>query len=267
MKMARKQEDMGRTKTIKMILAVFFLTVILTACGSNGSTATTTPVDEVKSVLPTPVAIFSGNGITWTECVAPYQDYSRTEATTEFAAGCLGMEIPTWDDNDRAMAGDRIEESSGSYLQQVIGEDVYIVRAVYESGDGDYEFLKNGELLIEASAPFTTFEPSRYLWNIGGKVVWELVTDAPVIYVDGVDYNEKYLLDGCYFPYAIHDKLIFIAYQNGKYQVIYAGEPIGHEFDEIYIKYCCAETTILYGGGQYWFWGKRDGAYYVVGIR
>ncbi len=159
------------------------------------------------------MTVLSENGITWTECVAPYQDYSQTEATTEFAASCFGMDIPTWDDHDRAMAGERIEEGNGSYLRQVIGEDVYIVRAVYENGAGDYEYLKNGDVLIEASAPFTTYEPSRYLWNIGGKVVWELVTDAPVIYVDGIDYNEKYQLDGSFFPYAIKDKLIYIAYQ------------------------------------------------------
>jgi hypothetical protein len=104
------------------------------------------------------------------------------------------------------------------------------------------------------------------LWNIGGKAVWELVTDPPTIIVDGISFSEKYQLEGAFIPYAINDKLIYIAKENGKYHIVYDEKIMGPEFDEIYIKYCCATTKVLYGEGQYWFWGKREGTYYVVGI-
>jgi hypothetical protein len=176
------------------------------------------------------------------------------------------MDRPIWDDNDKKITGERIEGSNGSDLQLVIGNDVFLAKHDSTNGCCDYEFLKNGNVIIETSAPLITFDPNRNLWNIGGKSVWELIAQPPVIIVDGVNFNEKYQLEGSFFPYTINNKLLYIAKKDGKYQIIYDGKHIGHEFDEIYMKYCCAVTTVLHGHGQFWFWGKRDGTYFVVGI-
>ena len=78
---------------------------------------------------------------------------------------------------------------------------------------------------------------------------------------------QKYQWEGIFKPYTINDKLLYIAKRNGKFQIVYNEEIIGPEFDEIYIKYCCGTTNVRYGSGQYWFWGKREGTYYVVALR
>ena len=231
-------------------------------------TDTSTPIIE-SSPIPVPVAptiVVMENGITWTECVVPNQDYAHSSPDMAFATSCFKSERPLWNDNDRSLAGERIQGSNGSDLQQMIGHDIYLV--IHDSTNGccDYKFLKNGNVIIEISAPLVTFDPNRNLWNIGGKAVWELVTDPPTIIVDGTNYNEKYQLEGAFIPYTIQNKLIYIAKKNGKYEIVYDNQIIGPEFDEIYIKYCCATTKVLYGEGRYWFWGKRGGTYYVVEI-
>ena len=84
--------------------------------------------------------------------------------------------------------------------------------------------------------------------------------------VNGVDFNEAYDLEGTFFPYEIKGKLIYIAKKDGKYHVIYDGKAIGPSFDDISMAYCCGKITVLRGGGQYWFLGRRDGKQYVVKI-
>jgi hypothetical protein len=231
---------------------------------------TETPIPLMQSspvpVSGSPITVISENGITWTECVAPYRDYAHDGPTITFAVDCLNMDMPYWTDNDREMAGERIDGNNGSDLRLVIGNDVFLAKHNSANGCCDYEFLKNGDVIMETSAPLITFDPNRNLWNIGGKSVWELITDPPTIVVDGINFNEKYQLEGVFVPYMINNKLIYIAKKNGKYHVVYDEKVIGTEFDEIYIKYCCATTQVFYGDGRYWFWGKRDGTYYVVGI-
>ena len=78
-----------------------------------------------------------------------------------------------------------------------------------------------------------TDDPNRNFWNIGGKLVWELAGYTTVIVVDGVNYNEKYGLEGSFFPYEINGKLIYIAKKDGKYHIVYDDQVMGPEFDEI----------------------------------
>jgi hypothetical protein len=216
----------------------------------------------------TPTVIAMENGITWTECIAPNLDYAHSVPDFEFAASCLQGELPRWNDQDLKIAGERIGEPIiDADLQQIIGNDVYVVKQYNPNGCCDYEFLKNGNVVIKISAPSITFNPNQHLWNIGGKVVWELVADPPTIFVDGVDFNQKYQWEGIYKPYSINDKLLYIAKKNDKFNIVYDEEIIGPAFDEVYIKYCCGTTDVHYGSGQYWFWGKREGIYYVVALR
>jgi len=219
-------------------------------------------------VLVTPTVIAMENGITWTECIAPSIDYAHAVPDFKFAVNCLHGELPTWNDQDLKIAGEWIGEPIiDADLQQVIGSDVYVVKQYHPNGCCDYEFLKNGNVVIKTSAPSITFNPNQHLWNIGGNVVWELVSDPPTIFVDGIDFNQKYQWEGIYKPYSINNKLLYIAKKYGKFHIVYNEEIIGPAFDEIYIKYCCGTTNVKYGNGQYWFWGKRESVYYVVALR
>lgn len=98
-------------------------------------------------------------------------------------------------------------------------------------------------MLLSTYASLISFDPNRYLWNFGGRLVGELLTNPPTIIVDGMDFNRKYQLEGIFHPYLIKDKLIYIAKKSGKYQIMYDQEIIGPVFDEIYIKYCCATAV------------------------
>jgi hypothetical protein len=113
-------------------------------------------------------------------------------------------------------------------------------------------------------------DPNTKLWNIGGKAVWEIESAPPTenlsaIIVDGVNQNEKHQLDGSFHVYYLKDKIIFIALKNGKYHIVYNEKFIGPEFDQILLY--GGPPPVLYGNGQYWFWGRREGTHYVVVIR
>lgn len=259
-------------ETQAVIPTTTFTALLLSLPSPLPPTETITPKPQSSSIpmSGTPTIIVMENEITWIECVLPSKDYAHSAPDEEFASKCLNMQIPVWDDNDRKMAGEWIATATSSQnavLKQIIGSDVFLVKQDGTNGCCDYEFLKNGQVIIKTHASLVTFSPSQHLWSIDGKAVWELITDPPTIIVDGVDFNEKYRLEGIFKPYSIHNKLIYIAKQNGKYHIVYNEKIIGPEFDEIYIKYCCGTTNVRYGKGQYWFWGKRDGTYYVVGIR
>lgn len=215
------------------------------------------------STLPT-ISILE-NGLTWRECVLPNREYFYTKSDIELATNCLGLNLPFWDDNDKKMFEERLQGENGGNLRLVIGNDIYETRyTVAETRV--YELLKNGSIFASASAFFVTFDPNRHLLNIDGKAVWEVISDPPVVIGDGINFNEEFQLEGSFFPYAIDNKLIYIARKNGKFFIVYDGKNIGPEFDEISMAYCCAKISVRYGQGQYWFWGKRDGIQFVIAI-
>jgi hypothetical protein len=234
---------------------------------SRPPTKTFTPFIQ-NSPLPvsgTPTVIAFDNGLTWSECVIPTGKYSFSKTDTAIVTRCL--DAPEWDGYDPGISGERIAGENGSDMRLMIGQDTFLAQHDSTNGCCDYKFMKNGEVILEISAPLITTDPNRHLWNMGGKAVWELVTDPPVIIVDGVNFNEKYQLEGSFFPYEINGKLIFIARQNGKYHMMYDGKWIGSEFDQISMAYCCANISVIYGHGQYWFLGTRQGTQFVVLIR
>lgn len=130
-----------------------------------------------------------------------------------------------------------------------------------------YQLLKNGGTILKMSVGFVSYDPNIGLWNIEGKLVWELSGWKEFIVVDGVNYNEKYQLEGSYFPYEIKGKLIYIAKKDGKYHIVYDDEFFGPEFDDIQMARCCSGASVYPAGGQYWFLGSRAGTKYVVSIR
>ena len=119
------------------------------------------------------------------------------------------------------------------------------------------------------TATFTTYSPNRALVVAGGKCAWELAGwNEPKIIYDGINLVEKYNLDAAYVPHELNSTLIFVAKEGNQYFVVYDGEEFGPDFDGISVGYCCdaAGYTIMRRQGQYWFWGTREGEYYVVVI-
>ena len=220
--------------------------------------ATSLPV----SMIPTTVVL--ENGLEWTQCVVPNRDYVRNTADLEFLAGCV--DLPEWDENDEKRRGERVEaQPSLGDLRITIGSDHFETKlGDLSNGCCQYELIRNGEVILKITPGFMTHDPNRNFWNIGGKLVWELAGYTTVIVVDGVNYNEEYGLEGSFFPYEINGKLIYIARKDGRYHIVYDGQVMGPEFDEISMAYCCGMKSISYGQGQYWFIGRRAGTRFVV---
>ncbi|MCJ7433997.1 MAG: hypothetical protein MUO77_10970 [Anaerolineales bacterium] len=270
-------------KNVSKKITLFCLIVILTSCNLPADKPTETPVtttnlptsivkpEPIITPIPismTPATLVMENGLTWTECVLPYRDYSYVAPDMELIASCLNMDFPSLDDNDQKIFGERVSGAGGGdNFRLIIGSDVYETR--YTQVDAttyNYELLKNGTVIAQTNAFFFTFAPNRSLGNIGGKSVWEIIAEPPVIIVDGVNFNERYQLEGSFFPYEIKGKLLYIAQKNGRYGIVYDEKTIGPEFDEISMAYCCAEISVSYGKGQYWFLGRREETQFVVAI-
>lgn len=272
-------------KTGKLIILSLLFAVILTACNSVISTATTQEAIATVSPLLSPSAmppsrtetfspmlvsgiptiVILNNELIWTECVLPYQDYFHSKSDIEIITTCIGMEFPFWDDRDKAKFGERVHGLNGDNLRLVVDDVIYETRYT-QSNAHDYELLRNEVVIATVSAYFVVSDPNRKLGNLGGKIVWEVISEPPVLIVDGNNINEKYQLEGSFFPYEINDKLIYLAKKSGKYHIVYDGKIIGSEFDEVSMAYCCAKLSVSYGKGQYWFLGRRNGVQYVVAI-
>jgi len=223
---------------------------------------------EISTALPVsgvPTTVVLNNGLTWAECVLPYKDYFHTKPDMELITTCLGMEFPTWDDNDKAKFGERVHGLNGDNLRLIVGDVIYETRYT-QSNSRKYELLRNGVVIATVNANFVAADPNRRLGNLGGKIVWEVISEPPVLIIDGQNINEEYQLEGSFFPYEINGKLIYFAMKNGKYHIVYDGKVIGSEFDEISMAYCCAKLSVSYGKGQYWFLGRRNGVQYVVAL-
>jgi hypothetical protein len=198
----------------------------------------------------------------------PDREYSSADEDLNVIAKCLNATLPSLGDSDKKIFGERIAGDAGDNFRLVIGNDAYETK-YYSQGDGinyDYELLKNGAVIVKTKASFTTFPPNLNLANIGGKAVWEVAAEPHVIFVDGVNLNEKYQLEGSFIPYEIKGKLLYIAQKGGKYHIVYDEKNIGPEFDEISMAFCCAEMSVYYGQGRYLFMGARDGKQFAVVI-
>ena len=228
-----------------------------------------------ETPIPTSALSFSGtptiipliNGLTWSECVVPIDDYARTDSDMEFLAKCI--EFPTRNEDDEKRRGEFVDHQNATSDWRIsIGNDHFETRINdISQGCCSYKLVKNGEVILEMFPGLVTSNPNRGFWNVGGKLVWELAGYTKVIVVDGVDYNEKYQLEGSYFPYEIKGKLIYIAKKTGKFHMVYDEKMIGPEFDAISMAYCCGMISVYYGSEQYWFVGRRGGTMYVVSIR
>jgi len=213
-----------------------------------------------------PTVIPMNNGLTWSECIIPNRDYSRETADMEFLKSCI--DTPIWSEDDKKMVGERVSGREGDAdLRITIGNDYYETKHDNSKELWTYELVKNGEAILKIKPSFMAYDPNRNFWNIEGKLIWELAGYTAMIVVDGVNYNEKYQLEGSFFPYEIKSKLIYIAQKNRKFHIVYNDQVVGSEFDEIQMAYCCSMASVYRGSGQYWFLGRRGETKFIVSIQ
>ncbi len=228
------------------VLALTALALLLAACKQGPYLAEAAP-DEV--------------GLNWQECRVSeetYIDWKQPEA-------CFGHPPPSLSDEDKVRAGMRT--SDGHLLR--IGDDTYETHAHELVFLQWFTLYKNGRPLNTLSGGTGVYSPDISLWNVKGKVAWEFAnSDRATVIYDGEDTRRRYGLQAAYVPYEIGESLIFVGQKDGKYFVVYDGQKVSPEFDQVYIGYCCepAAYSVRRGQGRYFFRGRRAGEYYLVEI-
>lgn len=147
---------------------------------TNTPLPTFSPLPPTETPIPTSALSFSGTptviplaeGLTWSECVVPINDYARTDSDMEFLARCI--EIPTQNEDDKKRLGEQINHQNATYDWRItIGSDYFETRINdISKGCCSYKLVKNGDVILEMSPGFMTSIPNRNFWNIGGKLVW-----------------------------------------------------------------------------------------------
>lgn len=200
--------------------------------------------------------------LNWRECpVQPdVEEWRQAEA-------CFGHPALAWDDADRAAAGERT--AHGRRL--TIGADVYETRAIATPipNLSLYTLNAKGRLQKLFLGRFTTYSPDLGLADLAGRAAWTFDDGrvATVVY-GGADLRSAHNIEAAYAPYAIQDRLIFVARRDNQYFVVYDGQRLGPAYDRINIAYCCepAATSAYGAAGRYTFWGERDDERYMVEV-
>ncbi len=201
-------------------------------------------------------------GLVWTECaMTGGPDWRKAEP-------CLGHPMPIWDELDKSPFGERFGYEG---IRLTIGRDAYETNLSGGFfGWERYTLYKNGRAMRSLYGQFTAFSPNVSLQNVGGKAAWEFADgeETATIIFDGADLRRLYGLDKAYRPYGLGDKLIFVGETDGKQFIVYDGHKIGHDFDFIYIAYCCEPVlwSVAVAQGKYVFWAERGGQLYLVEV-
>jgi hypothetical protein len=183
------------------------------------------------------------------------------------AEACFGHPALASDAADRARAGERT--AAGHRL--TIGTDVYETREIATPipNLSVYALSANGRLQKLFLGRFTTYAPDLGLADLAGRAAWTFDDGrtATIVY-DGADLRTVYGFEAAYAPYALRDKLIFVARRDDQYFVVYDGQRLGPAYDRINIAYCCepAATSAHGAASRYTFWGERDDARYRVEV-
>jgi hypothetical protein len=153
-------------------------------------------------------------------------------------------------------------------IELQIGKDLY--KTAPSQVNANYVFTRNGEPIAQLASEFVTFSPNRSLQNIGGQAVWEFAGEPETfaVLVEEKDMRSPSQVQKAFEPYGIRNKLIFVGQKDDRFFVMYDGQKISDEFEEVFIAYCCEPVaySIQQGNGAYLFQGKRDGKYYLVKI-
>jgi hypothetical protein len=238
----------GQKENMNILYRAFtliLLVVALTSCSTKKATLAETPLSTTSSwpssvaqfrptsnpspsplqttavsVTITPTIVVMESGLIWIECIVPNRDYSLMVEDMAILKKCVDPFEGSYEDVVRH--GERMEGDLGfDDLRITLGTDHFEAKLIERNRDGfHYELIRNGEVLFQTIAHFTTYDPNQNLWSIDGKLVWELAGSQLVIIVDGVDFNQHYQLDGSYFPYEIKGKLIFVAKRKEVYNCV-----------------------------------------------
>ncbi len=203
-------------------------------------------------------------GLRWRECGLD-AGYDPRQAEK-----CFGQPVPNAfsADGEKTNFGTRYAADD---LRLTIGAEVYETahRAGSRPNQDCFALQHGAEKLYTLCGQFTSHSPNILLENIQGKVAWEFVdhTMGTIVY-DGQDLRQVYDLDAAFRPYQLNGQLIFVGKKAGRYFVVYDGQKIEPDFDEISIAYCCEPVlwSVQFGQGRYVFWGHRDKQTYVVEI-
>lgn len=106
--------------------------------------------------------------VVWLECEVPQEYYHDWH----FAADCLNMELPAWQEEDKQRLGERFQRSPGESndLRLAIGKDVYETK----HRGPQYELVTGGKTVATATSMFSAFDPNRALLNANNKIAWEI---------------------------------------------------------------------------------------------
>mgnify|MGYP001033396778 CR=1 FL=1 len=223
--------------------------------------APTTPTPALRKTYALSETVLDEVGLVWRECDTSqggYLDWKQAEA-------CFGRPPPVWSDDDKRNSGTRTEDD----LRLTVGDDTYETRAHGVAFLSWSTLYQNGRALHAVFDGSDFHPPNISLRNVAGKVAWEFTGEhQQLIIYDGRDTRSLYDLDAAYRPYEIAGKLLFVGKKDEKYFVMYDGQRIGPEFDQIIIAYCCeiALYSVRYGQFRYSFWGTRGDGRYVVEI-
>ena len=205
---------------------------------------------SIRSVTPGEV------GLDWQECQLP------GTSTWEEPVDCFDPSPPVLSETEKGNFGD-------DTVQLTVGQDVYKAHANDMAVLTVYDLYRNGSRIKSLIGVGDTLWLHMSLQNIGGHVAWQIANGNPgTIIYDGKDIRNLYGLDKAHASYGLAGKLIFVAQKGNKYFVMYDGQKVGPDFDQIIIAYCC--ETVLYsvhfGQGRYQFRGTRGDKNYVVEI-
>lgn len=205
----------------------------------------------IRSVTP------SEAGLDWQECQLP------GASAMEEPVDCFDPFPPVLSETEKGNFGN-------DTVQLTVGHDVYKAQANDIAVLTFYNLYRNESRIKSLIGVGDTLWLHMFLQNIGGKVAWEIANENPATIVyDGKDVRHLYGLDKAHASYSLAGKLIFVAQKGGKYFVMYDGQKVGPDFDQIIIAYCCetALYSVHFGQGRYQFRGTRGDKNYIVEIR
>lgn len=225
-----------------------------------------TPLPPTLSITPLP-----GTGLTWYECEGVHW------FALQVCENLLGFQLKEEYGDSKLVYGENVTDKGLFYwrIRLKIGRDIYeLINPRYPEGVlaptanpdvAEYRLDKNGELLSMIN---TSLWIIPAMLEVDGKYTLQLNTpdDNTIIY-DGVDLRQAFGLDGAAAPWELNDRLIFVAYRDELYFVIYDSEQIGADFSHLGI--FDGETLqieVHRAPEQYWFRGYSESRYYFVAI-
>jgi hypothetical protein len=205
-------------------------------------------------------------GLIWRECELPILDQSGNAAAPDESFACFGQSLPVRSEEDKRNSGQNAGRTS---VTMSVGSTAFSARADELAFLTVYTLSKNNGAVKGLVGLGDTMWLRMFLWNVDGHVAWGIANqDLDTIVYNGKDLRNVYGLDKAQAPYGLNERLIWVARKDGKSFVMYDGQKIGQEFEQIIVAYCCETSlySVQAGQGRYQFRGTRAGKNYIVEI-